>query len=156
MINGWRTMFKEEFMQKAIDLAAQARENGNHPFGALLVLDGEVVLTAVNTVNTDHDVTSHAELNLVSAATRQFSREALAKMTLYTSTEPCAMCTGAIYWAGIRAVVYGCPAETLGAMATGSFVVPCREIFARGFEETAVTGPMMEETAVSVHDGFWN
>jgi len=149
-------MIEEKFMQEAIDLAVQARQNGNHPFGALLVLDGKVVLTAENTVNTEHDVTHHAELNLISAATRQFPPEALSKMTLYTSTEPCAMCTGAIYWAGVRTMVYGCPAETLGGMATGSFVVPSREIFARGNEETVVVGPVMEETAVSVHLGFWD
>ncbi len=148
-------MFEEKFMQEAIDLAAQARENGDHPFGALLILDGEMAKTAVNTVKTDHDVTHHAEMNLVSAAARQFSAETLSKMTLYTSTEPCAMCAGGIYWAGIRKVVYGCAAETLGAMATGSFVLPCREVFARGDEETVVVGPVMEETAVVVHEGFW-
>ena len=149
-------MFEEKFMQEAIDLAAQARENGNHPFGALLVLDGKVALTAENTVNTDHDVTHHAEMNLVSAAARQFSPDALSKMTLYTSTEPCAMCAGGIYWAGIRKVVYGCTAATLGEMAIGTFVVPCRDLFARGDEETVVVGPVMEETAVVVHLGFWD
>ena len=77
--------------------------NGDHPFGALLVKDGEVVLTAVNTVNTDHDNTRHAELNLVSQAMRQFDADFLADCVLYTSTEPCAMCAGAIYWAGITA-----------------------------------------------------
>lgn len=149
-------MIEEKFMQQAIDLAAQARQHGNHPFGALLVMDGEVQLTAENRVNSERDVTRHAELNLISAATRQFSPEALSKMTLYTSTEPCAMCTGAIYWAGVRKVIYGCSAETLDGMAAGSFVVPSREIFARGDEETVVVGPMMEETAVSVHDRFWD
>ena len=149
-------MSHQLFIQKAIDLALQAREKGNHPFGALLVLDEAVQLTAENKVNTDHDVTSHAELNLVSSATRRFSPEALAKMILYTSTEPCAMCAGAIYWAGIRTVVYGCSAESLGEIAGASFVIPCRELFARGREETNVVGPVMEETAVMVHYGFWD
>ncbi len=144
------------FMQKAIDLAVLAREKGNHPFGALLVLGGEVVLTAVNKANTEHDVTSHAELNLVSLATQQFAPETLTEMVLYTSTEPCAMCAGSIYWAGIRTVVYGCSAESLGEIAGGSFVIPCRDIFARGQEETVVVGPLMEETAVKVHHGFWD
>ncbi len=148
-------MSHQLFMQQAIDLATKARKNGNHPFGALLVLDGEVVLTAVNTVNTDHDIIRHAELNLVSLATREFSSETLPQMVLYTSTEPCAMCAGAIYWAGIRHVVYGCSAEMLGEMASGSFVIPCREIFARGRETTLVEGAVMEETAVKVHHGFW-
>ncbi len=148
-------MSHQLFMQKAIDLAIQASEKGNHPFGALLVLDEEVQLMAENKVNTDHDVTSHAELNLVSLATKRFSPEALAKMVLYTSTEPCAMCAGAIYWAGIRTVVYGCSAESFGEIAGGTFVIPCREIFDRGQEKTIVVGPVMEETAVKVHHGFW-
>ncbi len=149
-------MSHQLFMQQAIDLAVQARENGDHPFGALLVLEEVVCLTAVNTVNSSHDITRHAELNLVSLATQQFSPEKLANMVLYTSTEPCAMCAGAIYWAGIRQLVYGCTAESLGEMASGSFVIPCREIFGRGWEETMVVGPVMEETAVKVHHGFWN
>lgn len=144
------------FMQEAIRLAYEARENGNHPFGALLVRDGEVVLTAVNTVNSERDVTRHAELNLVSEACRLFTTEQLAQTILYTSTEPCAMCAGAIVWAGIPTVVYGCSAERLGEMAGGSFVVPCRQLFALGGVDTAVLGPVLPDEAAQVHAGFWH
>jgi tRNA(Arg) A34 adenosine deaminase TadA len=89
-------MSHRQFIAKAIDLALQARKRGNHPFGALLVLDEKVMMVAENTVNTDHDVTGHAEVNLVSLASNQFSPDALGKMVLYASTEPCAMCAGAI------------------------------------------------------------
>jgi len=143
------------FMRQAINLAQQARTGGNHPFGALLVWDGEVVMTAENTVNTGHDITHHAELNLVSAASRQFSMVELGQMTLYTSTEPCAMCAGAIYWAGIRKVVYGCSAAALGRLAGGSFVVPCADLFAYGVEPTEVVGPVLADEAEKVHHGFW-
>ena len=154
---------KEEFMsndhrgfiEQAIELANQAKGNGNHPFGALLVQDGEVVLTAVNTVNTQNDITHHAELNLVSAASRQFSASELAEMTLYTSTEPCAMCAGAIYWAGIRKVVYGCSANKVSRIAGDSLVIPCREVFVRGAEPTDVIGPVFESEAEKVHHDFW-
>jgi tRNA(Arg) A34 adenosine deaminase TadA len=145
----------ETFIREAILLAAQARQHGNHPFGALLVQDGRVILTAENTVNTDHDQTRHAELNLVSTAARQFNSEILANTILYTSTEPCAMCAGAIYWTGIRVVVYGCSAELLGAMADGGLVIPCREIFARGSEAVEVIGPILEDDARKVHEDFW-
>ena len=143
------------YIEHAISLAKEAKANGDHPFGALLVKDGEVVLTAVNTVNTQNDVTHHAELNLVSAASRQFSPAELAEMTLYTSTEPCAMCAAAIYWAGIRHVVFGCSAKALGQIAGGSLVIPCRDVFAHGKAPTEVIGPVFEHEAIKVHEGFW-
>ncbi len=83
----------------------QARESGNHPFGAVLVLDGKIVLRAKNTVNTDRDPTAHAETNLMTKAIRNLSPEEIRRSTLYTSCEPCDMCTGKIYWAGIRSVI---------------------------------------------------
>ncbi len=146
---------EKSYMRQAIALAEAAVANGDHPFGALLVKDGRVVLTAVNTVHTDHDITRHAELNLVSQAARQFTPEFLAECTLVTSTEPCAMCAGAIYWAGISRVVFGCAAATLGQIAGGTFVIPCAEIFARGTRPITVIGPVLEEEGTAVHQQFW-
>jgi tRNA(Arg) A34 adenosine deaminase TadA len=83
----------------AIALAWRAHEHGNHPFGAVLVDDhNQVVLQAENTVVTERDCTGHAETNLMRQASQRFSPEQLATYTLYTSTEPCAMCAGAIHW----------------------------------------------------------
>ena len=107
----------EKFIRQAIEIAANARKNGNHPFGALLVDPaGRVMITAENTVNKTHDATRHAELNLVQLASAKFSAEELSKATLYTSTEPCLMCCGAIHWAAIPAVVFGCSAKMLGSI----------------------------------------
>jgi tRNA(Arg) A34 adenosine deaminase TadA len=143
------------FVRKALILAEQAVEHGNHPFGALLVKGEEVILTAENAVNTENDVTRHAELVLVSRASKTLAPEVLAECTLYTSTEPCAMCAGAIYWAGIPRVVYGCPAETVAEIASSTFVVPCRELFARGQPVVEVVGPVLEDEAVRLHRAFW-
>ena len=66
------------------------------------------------------------------------------------------MCAGAIYWAEIPTVVYGCAAETLGEMVGANFVVPCRHIFSFGTREISVIGPMLAEEAAPVHFGFWN
>jgi tRNA(Arg) A34 adenosine deaminase TadA len=75
---------------RAIELARLSRAKGNHPFGSLLVdASGRVVLEGENTVVTEHDVTGHAELNLVRRASMQFDVETLERLTLYTSTEPC-------------------------------------------------------------------
>ena len=135
-------MNHEDLIRLCIELAAKARKKGNHPFGALLFLDGRILLTAENTVNTEQDITCHAELNLVSMATREIEPDILTQATLYTSTEPCVMCAGAIFWAGIPMVVYGCPAETLGEMAGGAFVIPCRHIFSFGTRKVDVIGPV--------------
>ncbi|MCO5203676.1 MAG: nucleoside deaminase [Anaerolineae bacterium] len=143
-------------MRQAIALAEQAVAHGNHPFGAMLVKDGAVLLTAENTVHTEHDATRHAEMNLVSAATRQFDLKTLATSVLYTSTEPCAMCAGAILWGGIGTMVYGCSAETLGAFTGSKFVVPSRELYARALRRVTVIGPVLEEEAAATHRTYWS
>jgi len=106
----------ESFIRRAIELSVCAVEHGNHPFGACLVSkDGEVLLTAENTCCIPHtDITRHAELNLISMATQKFSQNILEQCTLYTSCEPCLMCTGAFRWSGIRQLVYALTNETLG------------------------------------------
>lgn len=145
----------EQFVRQAIALARQARAAGNHPFGALLVVGGEVVLTAMNTVKTDCDPTAHAETNLVAGAIRQLSPDQIGRAVLYTSCEPCAMCTGKMYWAGIRSLVYALPAEELAVLAGPDFLVPCRDLFAQATEAVTVIGPMLVDEARTVHVGFW-
>ena len=145
----------EVYLKRCIALSEQAAAQGNHPFGALLVREGEVVMEAMNTVNSEHDVTRHAELNLVSRAMQELGEDVLRECTLYTSTEPCAMCSGAIYWAGVPRVVYACSADRLGEIAGGSLVIPCRDVFVRGIRPVEVSGPILEEEAAAVHARFW-
>jgi tRNA(Arg) A34 adenosine deaminase TadA len=146
----------ERFARHAIALAREARDAGNHPFGALLVLDGEVVASAQNTVFTDRDPTAHAETNLVARAIRELSRDQIRRSVLYTSCEPCAMCVGKIYWGGIRSIAYALPATELAKLAGGSFLIPCRELFARAAEPVSVIGPLLLNDARNVHVGFWS
>lgn len=151
----------DDALRRAIQVAADARAQGNHPFGAILMADdGRVVLEAENTVVTGNDVTNHAETNLVREACQQFPRETLRELTLITSCEPCAMCAGAIFWAGISTVVYGLSESGLLDI-TGTdpdnpmLNLPCREVFAAGGGRTAVTGPLLEVEAAAPHQGFW-
>jgi tRNA(Arg) A34 adenosine deaminase TadA len=152
----------EDHLLRAIALARQSREKGNHPFGSLLVdPSGGILLEAENTVVTGRDLTGHAELNLVRAASMQLAVEALQGSTLYTSTEPCAMCSGAIYWSDIGRVVYALGSETLTAMlenveGTSTLALSCREVFARGSRSIDVSGPHLMEEAMAVHEGFWH
>lgn len=151
----------ERHLVTAIELALRSREQGNHPFGSLLVdPEGNSVLEAENTVVTGRDCIGHAELSLVRAAGNQFDSEFLQACTLYTSTEPCAMCAGAIYWSGIGRVVYALSSETLRAIVNdeeggSTLALSCREVFARGGRKVEVSGPTLEDQARAVHQGFW-
>ncbi|AIY15894.1 nucleoside deaminase [Pimelobacter simplex] len=150
----------ERLLLAAIDLAQQARDHGNHPFGALLATaSGEVLCEAENTVLTDRDVTRHAELNLVSTASRTLDADQLAAATLYTSTEPCAMCAGAVYWSRIPRVVYALGSDELTRLA-GDGTEPTlhlgsRAVFAAGTPGVEVSGPHLPDRARAVHEGFW-
>ncbi|RIH81158.1 Guanine deaminase [Calidithermus terrae] len=150
-----------EFLRQAVEVARRARANGNHPFGALLVdAEGKVLLEAENTVQTERDCTGHAELNLMRLASRSYDPGFLATCTLYTSTEPCAMCSGAIYWGNVRRVVYALSEARLRELtgddpANPTLELPCREVFARGQRPVEVLGPALEDEAVRVHEGFW-
>jgi tRNA(Arg) A34 adenosine deaminase TadA len=146
---------QEFYLHQTFTLAQQAVKNGNHPFGALLVLDGEVVAEAQNTVISDNDVTRHAELNLISKFAHSFSEDQLGRIVLYASTEPCAMCTGPIVWSGIKKIVFGCSSAELNRIAQGQFTIECREIFKHSTETYDVTGPLLQKQAAEIHSGFW-
>jgi tRNA(Arg) A34 adenosine deaminase TadA len=146
---------QEDFVRQTIDLARQARAAGNHPFGALLVVDGEVALKAQNTVTTDRDPTAHAETNLVAQAIKDLSPDRIRRSVLYTSCEPCVMCAGKMYWAGVRALVYALSSEQLAEMAGGDFLIPCAEVFGRARDPITIVGPLLLDEAREVHLGFW-
>ena len=149
-------------LRRCIALASEAREGGQHPFGAMVVDEnGQILAEGQNQARPpDGDPTRHAELVAVSKAAKIFPPERLAKATLYTSAEPCCMCAGAIYWANIGRVVYALSEHRL-LLLTGShdenptFSLPCREVFARGQRRVEVIGPLLEEEAAKSHQGFW-
>jgi tRNA(Arg) A34 adenosine deaminase TadA len=154
IMNG-RMSHDATYIRRAIALARQARERGNHPFGALLVADDHIVLEAENTVVTENNPTHHAEMNLVQGAWRQLPAELITRSTLYTSTEPCPMCTGAIFWSGIRRVVFSFPALDLGELAHDRFCGPCNVLFDRAEQRTEIIGPILADEGRQVHVGFW-
>jgi tRNA(Arg) A34 adenosine deaminase TadA len=143
-------------MTEALRLARGAARGGNQPFGALLVINGNVVLEAINTVHTDQDITCHAEMNLVRDAVHEFDPAVLDRAILYTSTEPCVMCAGAIYWANIGTVVFGCSHEALAERAHPTLHISGTEVFERAVREVTVIGPFLEEEAIKIHEEYWN
>ena len=148
------------WLDRCVALATDARARTDHPFGSLIVTADGRVVEGLNTVVTVGDPTGHAETNAVRAAAAVLTSEELAASTLYTSTEPCAMCAGAIYWSGISRVVYALSEQGLRDIVAAqegvpTMELPCREVFARGGRTVWVAGPVDLAAATTVHDGFW-
>jgi tRNA(Arg) A34 adenosine deaminase TadA len=149
------------FLRRSFEVARRSMTHGNHPFGAILVdKDGNVLLESENGYMPTHDGTAHAERLLATEACRTLPGNVLATATLYSSAEPCAMCAGAIYWAGIGRLVYGLSEHRLRGI-TGNHPenptldLPCRDVFKSGQRATEVVGPLLEDEAAALHDGVW-
>lgn len=152
------------YLMEANREAVQARSTGNTPFGAVLVdASGEIIMRQGNAEHDLHDATAHAEFVLASRASRTYDKQYLWGCTIYTTCEPCPMCTGGIYWANIGKIVFGITEERLLEM-TGAddknptFHMGAEKIIAAGQKEIALEGPVpeMEEEIVEVHKGFWD
>lgn len=152
----------EALLRKSFDVARRARDNGDHPFGSILTDKfGIVLMEQGNGYSSEGgDRTAHAERILASRAAKAYDVEFLADCTLYTSAEPCAMCAGAIYWAGIGRVVYGQTEKGLkeqtGAHEENPTLdLPCHVVFEAGQRPTEIVGPLLEEEAAKLQDDFW-
>jgi tRNA(Arg) A34 adenosine deaminase TadA len=152
----------EALLRRAFGVAKRSRAGGDHPFGSVLADDeGGLLMEQGNGYSSEGgDRTAHAERLLASRAARAYGLEFLARCTLYTSAEPCAMCAGAIYWAGIGRVVYGQTEKALkeqtGAHEENPTLdLPCGIVFAAGQRPTEVVGPLLEGEAAELQADFW-
>ncbi|EMA59283.1 nucleoside deaminase [Halorubrum lipolyticum] len=143
------------YVDRAIELAEEAVDRGNTPFGALLVLDGEVVREARNETLTEDDLAAHPELALARWAGRELDADERARCTMYASTEPCPMCATGIHYAGIGRVVFGVAGETFDALTGDAVPIPCAEVIRRADGDTAVEGPIAEAAAMELHESVY-
>lgn len=148
-------------LRRTFAIAAKAADAGSHPFGAILVAsDGSVLMEQGNAYLPEQDMTGHAERVLATRASCRFRPAELADATLYSSAEPCAMCAGAAYWAGIGRIVYGLSENTLRQI-TGNHPenptldLPCRTVLESGQRSVEVIGPLLEDEAAELHRSFW-
>ena len=152
----------ETLLRQAFAVAERSRAQGDHPFGAILAdRDGTILMEQGNGFSAEgHDRTAHAEKLLATRAGKAFSLDVLAGATLYSSAEPCAMCAGAIYWAGIGRVVFGQTERGLKAMTGNNpenptLDLPCAVVFAAGQRPTEVVGPLLEDEATQLQADYW-
>jgi tRNA(Arg) A34 adenosine deaminase TadA len=154
--------YDKALLRHAFDVAGRSRAAGDHPFGSVLAdSEGRALMEQGNGyISEGRDRTAHAERLLASRAARTYDLAFLARCTLYTSAEPCAMCAGAIYWAGIGRVVYGQTEKALKAQ-TGAHEenptldLPCETVFWAGQRMTEVIGPLLEDEAARLQADFW-
>lgn len=141
-----------EPMRLAIEASRQAVAAGNMPFGATLVSPaGALLWTAQNNQLTSGDCTGHAEMVLVRDAAAELGAAALRGGTVYASGEPCAMCSGAMFWAGIRRVVFAASQQDI-IDALGGDQLPIRSahVYAGASPAVQVDGPLQGESAIAV------
>jgi tRNA(Arg) A34 adenosine deaminase TadA len=155
-------VYDERLLLASFAVAKRAREGGDHPFGSVLAdKNGNILREQGNGYTAEgHDRTAHAERLLASWAAKNLTLAELQECTLYTSAEPCAMCSGAIYWAGIGRVVFGQTEHDLKA-ATGAHEenptldLPCRIVFEAGQRPTEVVGPLLAEESAQLQADYW-
>ena len=136
-------MTDEEFLRLAIAQAMQARSTGNAPFGSVLIgPDGSVLAQAHNTVLTDNDISAHPELKLARWAAANLTPESAAASTMYTSCQPCQMCTGAIARSGLGRVVYAMSNEQYAALHPDEV-----------WPDVPQVGPSLYDEATAVFEG---
>jgi len=151
----------EQHLRYSFQLANEAKQQGIHPFSAVLVdADGKILMEQVNGYLPDFDMTGHAERVIMTRASKAYRPDFLNQCTLFVSAEPCAMCAGAIYWSGVGRVVYGLSEERLKGI-TGNhpenptLALSCRTVFESGQRQTEVIGPVLEDDAAALHAGVW-
>jgi tRNA(Arg) A34 adenosine deaminase TadA len=136
----------EGFLRRAIELAAQARAAGDAPFGSLLVgPDGDVLAEDHNTVASDGDISAHPELKLARWAARELDPSTAAATTMYTSCQPCGMCTAAIERSGLGRVVFALSNEQLANLKPGA-----------GWPHVPQEGPALFDEAHIPVDGYYH
>lgn len=145
----------ETYMKLAIELSRQAVVHGNEPFGAVLVKDREVVYTNENQIYTANDPTFHAEAGLLRRFVRETGITDLSEYTLYSSCEPCFMCSGAMVWMKLGRLVYGASDMDLCEILGFEGSACSKIVFEQSHAGTEVTAGVLREESLKVLRGYF-
>ncbi len=149
-------MKDEVFMKRAIELSAAAVEHGNEPFGAVLVKDGKIVYENENQIYTEHDPSFHAEMGLIRRFCEETGETDLSEYTLYSSCEPCYMCSGAMVWARLGRLVYGASDVELCGIVGERGSECSRIVFENSHCAPKVTPGVLREEAIAVLTDYFS
>lgn len=143
-------MQDEVFMKKAIELSRLAVEHGNETFGAVLVKDGEIVFTNENQIYSKHDPSFHAEAGLIREFCAKTGISNLQEYTMYSSCEPCFMCSGAMVWVKLGRLVYGASNIELENILGNQGCNCSKLVFDNSFWKPEVTEGVLRDESLEV------
>jgi tRNA(Arg) A34 adenosine deaminase TadA len=141
----------DSHMRSAFELAREAIDRGDRPFGSVLVHDDTVIAADSNHVLTENDIRRHPELHLAYRACREHDPGTRAEVVMYTSTEPCPMCAGGMVQAGLGRVVYSVGSDEITEFTGNEPSVRSTEIL-NGI--TDVVGPVLNDEGREIHNEF--
>lgn len=146
---------EEKFMKAAIEEAVKAKANGEHAIGAVIVKDGEIIARAPNSTRTVQDPTQHAEVAVIQKAVRALGHRHLLGCVMYTTHEPCPMCSTAAVWARLECVVVGARMEDMDEHRNNggsndqyswrTVFIPARDIFEKGTPKVEMIADYMRD-----------
>ena len=148
-------MQDEFFMRKAIELSRLAVEHGNEPFGAVLVKDNEMVFTNENQIYTRHDPTFHGEAGLIREFCAQTGITDLQEYTMYSSCEPCFMCSGAMVWVKLGRLVYAASNMELEKILGNEGCNCSKLVFDNSFWQPQVTAGVLREESLVILKAYF-
>ncbi len=149
-------MNDEKFMKTAIELSKSAVEHGNEPFGAVLVRNGEIVYSHENQIYTKHDPTYHGEARLIRKFCEKTGITDLSDCTLYSSCEPCFMCSGAMVWTKLGRLVYAANNDDLEKILGNGGGCNCSKIvFDNSFWQPEVTAGVLRDESLEVLKSYF-
>jgi tRNA(Arg) A34 adenosine deaminase TadA len=143
-----------QFMRLAVEQAKQSVRDGQSPFGAVIVKDGEVVCAVHNVVWATTDITAHAEVHALRVACDKLATIDLAGCTIYSSTEPCPMCFSAIHWANCDRIVFGTYIEDADAAGFRELSISNEQMKSLGGSMVEVEGGVLRDEAQEAFDLF--
>ena len=149
-------MNDEFFMRRAIELSASAVAHGNEPFGAVLVKNNEIVYENENQIYSKHDPTFHGEAGLIRRFCEETGITDLSEYTLYSSCEPCFMCSGAIVWVKLGRLVYGASNNELEEILGNEGCECSKIVFGNSFWKPQVTAGILSEQAKQILKDYFD
>lgn len=147
-----RMLDDEPFMKLAMDACRHGIETGQTPFGACIVRDRQVVACTHNHVWLETDITAHAEVHCIRQACRALKTIDLSGCVIYSTTEPCPMCFGAIHWAKITRIVYGASINDAKAFGFSELEISNQQMKQLGRSPVQVVGGVMKDQALQLFE----
>lgn len=145
----------KKYMQMALDIAREGVDNGQSPFGACIVKNGEVIACDHNIVLQSTDITAHGEIHAIRNACSKLNNIDLSGCTIYSTCEPCPMCFTAIHWARIDKIYYGAAIEDAERFGFNELTVSNQTLKETGKSSVEIEKDFMRKECIELFE-YWN